>query len=44
MGVQEVDYKKIGSRIREVRTRLGWQQAELAHRAGLMTSHMSYRR
>ena len=42
MGVNELDYGIIGQRIREIRLRLGWQQAELAFRAGLTTSHMSH--
>lgn len=40
--VYEVDYIKIGRRIRAARTKLGWQQAEIAFRAGLTTSHMSH--
>lgn len=42
MDVYEVDYIKIGRRIRAARTKLGWQQAEVAFRAGLTTSHMSH--
>lgn len=42
MDVNEVDYIKIGQRIRTARTKLGWQQAEVAFRAGLTTSHMSH--
>lgn len=42
MEVMEVDYIKIGRRVREARKALGWQQAELAFRAGLTTSHMSH--
>lgn len=38
----EVDYEKIGERIRAIRKKLGWQQMELAARAGLTTSHMSH--
>lgn len=44
MDVYEVDYIKIGRRIRAARTKLGWQQAEVAFRAGLTTSHMSHNR
>lgn len=42
MDVNEVDYIKIGQRIRAARMELGWQQAEVAFRAGLTTSHMSH--
>ena len=42
MNVNEVDYIKIGQRIRAARLKLGWQQAEVAFRAGLTTSHMSH--
>lgn len=42
MGVNELDYDKIGQRIRDARTKMGIQQAELAYRAGLTTSHMSH--
>lgn len=35
MDVNEVDYIKIGQRIRAARLKLGWQQAEVAFRAGL---------
>ena len=42
MDVNEVDYIKIGPRIRAARMKLGWQQAEVAFRAGLTTSHMSH--
>lgn len=42
MDVNEVDYIKIGQRIRAARLKLGWQQAEVAFRAGLTTSHMSH--
>ena len=42
MGVNEVDYVKIGQRIRKVRTEQRLQQAELAYRAGITTSHMSH--
>lgn len=40
MEVMEVDYIKIGRRVREARKALGWQQAELAFRAGLTTSRI----
>ena len=42
MGEIEVDYKKIGQRIRSARMKLDISQAELAYRAGLTTSHMSH--
>ena len=42
MGVNELDYRVIGQRIKEKRAKLGWPQAELAFRAGLTTSHMSH--
>lgn len=42
MSVNELDYVKIGQRIKEVRSKKGLQQAELAFRAGLTTSHMSH--
>ena len=42
MDVNEVDYIKIGQRIRAARLKLGWQLAEVAFRAGLTTSHMSH--
>lgn len=37
-----MDYVKIGQRIKAVRSEHGLQQAELAFRAGLTTSHMSH--
>lgn len=42
MGVNELDYERIGQRIRQARSALGWQQAELAYRAGLNSSHVSH--
>lgn len=42
MGANELDYAKIGQRIRQARTALGWQQAELAYRAGLNSSYVSH--
>lgn len=42
MGINELDYVKIGQRIRQARTALGWQQAELAYRAGLNSSYVSH--
>lgn len=42
MGVNELDYVMIGQRVRVARTNMGLQQAELAFRAGLTTSHMSH--
>lgn len=41
MGVNELDYVMIGQRIKAARCKLGLQQAEVAYRAGLTTSHMS---
>ena len=35
MEVKELDYVKIGQRIREARSKLGLQQAEVAYRTGL---------
>lgn len=42
MGVNELDYVMIGQRIKAARHKLGLQQAEVAYRAGLTTSHMSH--
>ncbi|MDD3186742.1 MAG: helix-turn-helix transcriptional regulator [Anaerostipes sp.] len=42
MGANEVDYKKIGQRIRESRNKYGWAQSELAYRTKLTPSHMSH--
>ena len=42
MGVNELDYVMIGQRIKAARCKLGLQQAEVAYRAGLTTSHMSH--
>lgn len=42
MAENKLDYIKIGQRIREARCKLGLQQAEVAYRAGLTTSHMSH--
>lgn len=42
MGANEVDYVKIGQRIKEIRNKKGLQQAELAYRAGLTTSYTSH--
>ena len=42
MGMNELDYAKIGQRIRQARTARGWQQSELAFRAGLNNAHMSH--
>ena len=38
----ELDYKKIGQRVKNARNKLGWKQEELAHRVGITTSHMSH--
>ena len=42
MGVNELDYKMIGQRIRAERNKKGWQQAELAFRAGMTSAHLSH--
>ena len=42
MGVNELDYKMIGQRIRTERNNKGWQQAELAFRAGITSAHLSH--
>lgn len=42
MGDHGLDYVKIGQRIRAARIALGWQQAELAYRAGLNSSYVSH--
>lgn len=42
MGVNELDYVVIGRQIKSARIKLGLQQAEVAYRAGLTTSHMSH--
>ena len=42
MGVNELDYKMIGQRIRAERNKKGWQQAELAFRAGMTAAHLSH--
>ncbi len=42
MSLNELDYAKIGQRIRQARIARGWQQAELAYRAGLNSSYMSH--
>lgn len=42
MGLNELDYAAIGQRIRQARIALGWQQAELAYRAGLNSSYVSH--
>lgn len=42
MGKNEVDYKMIGQRIRAERLKKGWQQAELAFRVGITSSHLSH--
>ena len=42
MGVSELDYVQIGQRIREARNAKGWQQAELAFRAGLYSAYVSH--
>ena len=41
MGVSELDYVQIGQRIREARNAKGWQQAELAFRAGLNSAYVA---
>lgn len=42
MGISELDYVRIGQRIREARNEKGWQQAELAFRAGLNSAYVSH--
>ena len=42
MGTTELDYIKIGQRIRQARKEKGWQQSELAYRAGLNNSYISH--
>ncbi len=42
MEVNDLDYYKIGQRIKAIRKERGMQQAELAFRAGLTASHMSH--
>lgn len=42
MGTYALDYGKIGQRIRAARMAQGWQQAELAYRAGLNSSYVSH--
>ena len=42
MAVNELDYVKIGQRIKAARSEKNLQQAELAYLAGLTTSHMSH--
>lgn len=42
MGVNELDYKMIGQRIRAERNKKGWQQAELAFRAEMTSAHLSH--
>lgn len=42
MGTNELDYVLIGQRIRAARMKAGFQQAEVAFRAELTTSHMSH--
>ena len=42
MGVSELDYVRIGQRIREARNTKGWPQSELAFRAGLNSAYVSH--
>lgn len=42
MGVQEVDYKKIGKRIKAARKKLALTQEKLAEKADLNASHLSH--
>ena len=42
MGVNELDYKMIGQRIRAERNKKGWQQSKLAFRAGMAAAHLSH--
>lgn len=42
MGVQEVDYKKIGKRIKAARKKLALIQEKLAKKADMNASHLSH--
>jgi len=42
MGVSELDYLRIGQRIREARNAKGWPQSDLAFRAGLNSAYISH--
>lgn len=42
MGVKEVDYKKIGKRIRAERKKLSLTQEQLAEKADMNASHLSH--
>ena len=42
MGVNELDYVRIGQRIRDARVAKGWPQSELAFRAGLNSAYVSH--
>jgi len=42
MGGNELNYAMIGQRIRAERNKRGWQQAELAFRAGITSAHLSH--
>lgn len=42
MDVKELDYVKIGERIREIRKERKWTQSELAYRAGINSSYLSH--
>ncbi len=42
MGVSELDYVRIGQRIREARNTKGWSQSELAFCAGLNSAYVSH--
>lgn len=40
--MQELDYVKMGERIRQIRKRKGWSQEELAKRCGISMTFMSH--
>lgn len=42
MGVSELDYARIGQRIRETRNAKGWPQSEFAFREGLNSAYVSH--
>ncbi|WP_338845988.1 helix-turn-helix transcriptional regulator [Clostridium perfringens] len=42
MGVNGLDYVRIGQRIRDARVAKGWPQSELAFRAGLNSAYVSH--
>lgn len=42
MGANTINYTAVGNRIRMARKKSGWQQSELAFRAGLTSAHLSH--